>query len=58
MEVDAYLVADPEALELVEPGEGALDDPAGPVQTGAMGGALRAIFGVMPRARRRRRYLS
>jgi hypothetical protein len=29
VEVVAYLVADPESFELVEPGEGPLDDPAG-----------------------------
>jgi len=33
VEVGAYLVADPKALELVEPGEGPLDDPAGLAQT-------------------------
>ncbi|EFE72176.1 predicted protein [Streptomyces viridosporus ATCC 14672] len=27
VEVGSYLVADPEAFELVEPGEGSLDDP-------------------------------
>jgi hypothetical protein len=29
MDVRAYLVADAELFELVEPGEGALDDPPG-----------------------------
>ena len=40
MQVGAYLVADAESLELVEPGEGALDDPAGLPQAGTMGCAL------------------
>lgn len=40
MEVGSYLVAGPQAFELVEPGEGALDDPAGLAQAGPVGGAL------------------
>lgn len=36
MEVGAYLVADPESFELVEPGEGPLDDPAGLAQAGTV----------------------
>ncbi|KUN57832.1 hypothetical protein AQJ46_45750 [Streptomyces canus] len=40
VEVGAYLVADLESLELVEPGEGPLDDPAGLAQSGAMRGAF------------------
>ncbi len=40
MEVGAYLVAGPQAFELVEPGEGALDDPPGLAQAGSVGGAL------------------
>lgn len=40
MKVGAYLVADSESLELVEPGEGPLDDPAGLAQAGAMDCAL------------------
>lgn len=40
MEVGAYLVADPRPLELVEPGEGPLDDPAGSARAGAVGGAF------------------
>lgn len=39
MKVGAYLVTDPQAFELVEPGEGALDDPAGFAQAGAVGRA-------------------
>lgn len=40
MEVGAYLVADSQSLELVEPGEGPLDDPAGLAQSGNVGCAL------------------
>ena len=40
MEVGSYLVAGPQACELVGPGEGALDDPPGPAQAGPVGGAL------------------
>jgi hypothetical protein len=36
MEVGTYLVADPESFELVEPGEGALDNPSCLAQAGAM----------------------
>jgi hypothetical protein len=32
MEVGVYLVADAQAFELVEPGKGPLDDPAGLAQ--------------------------
>lgn len=39
MEVGAYLVADPQAFELVQPGEGPLDDPACLAQAGAVRGA-------------------
>ncbi len=37
MEVSAYLVADPQAVELVQLGEGPLDYPAGPPASGAVG---------------------
>jgi hypothetical protein len=40
VEVGAYLVADPESFELVEPGEGPLDDPTGLAQSGTMSGAF------------------
>ena len=40
MKVGAYLAAYSESLELVEPGEGPFDDPAGLAQAGAMGCAL------------------
>jgi hypothetical protein len=36
VEIGSYLVADPEAFELVEPGEGPLHNPAGLAQAGAM----------------------
>ena len=36
MELRSALVADSESLELVEPGEGALDDPAHLAQPGAV----------------------
>jgi hypothetical protein len=58
MKVGAYLVTDPQAFELVEPGEGPLDDPAVLPRPEPWAVPLRAIFGVMPRARRSRRYLS
>jgi hypothetical protein len=40
VEVGSYLVAGPQAFELVEPGEGSLDDPPGLAQAGPVGGAL------------------
>lgn len=39
MEVGASLVADAEPFELVQPGEGALDDPAHLAQPGSVGGS-------------------
>lgn len=39
MEVHAAFIADAESFELVEPGEGALDDPAGLAEAGAVGDA-------------------
>ena len=38
MDLVAAVVADEQPLELVQPGEGALDDPADTAQAGAMGG--------------------
>ena len=38
MDLCAAVVADEQPFELVEPGEGALDDPAGAAQAGAVGG--------------------
>jgi hypothetical protein len=40
VEVSSYLVADTQAFELVEPGEGALNDPSDPAETGTVDGAL------------------
>lgn len=45
MEISTRLVADPESLELVEPGEGALDNPAGLAQAGAVMGTAAGDFG-------------
>lgn len=39
MKVGAAFVADPQSFELVKPGEGALDDPAGLAQAGTVGDA-------------------
>jgi hypothetical protein len=39
VEIGSSLVAGAEPFELVEPGEGALDDPAHSAQSGAMGDA-------------------
>ena len=39
MEVRAYLVADPQSLELVKPGEGSFNDPTGLAEAGAVGDA-------------------
>jgi hypothetical protein len=39
VEVGASFVADAESFELVEPGEGARDDPADPAEPGAVGNA-------------------
>ena len=39
MEVGSLLVADTESFELMEPGEGPLDDPAGAAKAGAVGNA-------------------
>jgi hypothetical protein len=40
VEVGAYLVADAESFELVKPGEGPFDDPAGLAQAGTVDCAL------------------
>lgn len=58
MEIGASLVAGAEPFELVQPGEGALDDPARLAQSGTVGDAASAINGLMPRFHSRRRYLS
>jgi hypothetical protein len=36
VDLGAAVIADEQPLELVQPGEGALDDPAGPAQPGAV----------------------
>lgn len=56
MEVGAAFVADPQSFEVVEPGEGALDDPAGLAQAGAVSAAP-CDEGLMPRCHSSRRYL-
>jgi hypothetical protein len=45
VEVGSYLVARPQAFELVEPGEGSLDDPAGLAQARSVGGAFAGDLG-------------
>lgn len=45
MEVGPYLVAYAQSLQLLEPGGGPLDDPAGLARSGAWTVPLRAIFG-------------
>ena len=50
MDLVAAVVADEQSLELVQPGEGTLDDPAGAAEAGAVLGLRRAISGVMPRS--------
>lgn len=39
MQISASFVADAEPLELMQPGEGALDDPAHLAQSGTVGDA-------------------
>lgn len=48
MEVGAYLVADAEPFELMQPGEGALDDPSSLAQPGAVRGATAGDLGCDP----------
>ena len=48
----AAVVADPESLELVEPGERTLDDPAGASSPEPCSVWRRAITGLMPAAKR------
>ena len=49
MHLGAAFVADEQPLELVEVGEGALDDPAERAEPGAVFALRRAITGLMPR---------
>ncbi len=48
MDVGAAVVADEQPLEVVEPGEGALDDPAVAAQPGAVLGLAACDFGPDP----------
>ena len=50
--------ASPEAAEVVQPGEGALDDPAPAAEPGAVVGAATGDDRLTPRAHSARRYLS
>ena len=45
MDVGAAVVADEQALELVQPGEGAFDDPAGAAEAGAVVGLAAGDLG-------------
>jgi hypothetical protein len=58
MDLVAAVVADVEPLEVVQPGEGALDDPAGAAEPEPCWVWRRAISGAIPRRRSSRRYLS
>ena len=58
MDLVAAVVADEQPLEVVEPGEGALDDPAGAAEPGAVLGLAAGDLGLDPRLRSSRRYLS
>jgi hypothetical protein len=44
----AAVVADEQAFEVVQPGEGALDDPPGGPEPGAVPSLRRAISGLIP----------
>jgi hypothetical protein len=52
------VVADKQPFELVQPGEGALDDPAIAAQAGAVRGAATGDLGFDAAAACSRRYLS
>lgn len=58
MKIGALLVAGAEPFELVQPGEGALYQPAHLAQSGTVATPRRAIIGLMPHFHSRRRYLS
>jgi len=58
MHLGPSLVADEQALEVVQPGEAAFDDPAGAVKTEPCSVWRRAITGLIPRCQTSRRYLS
>ena len=48
MDLGALVVADEGSFELVEPGEGALDDPAVPSEAGAVVGLTPCDLGLDP----------
>lgn len=50
MDFGAAVVADEQPSELVQPGEGALDDPADAAETGAVRGLLARDHGLDPAA--------
>ena len=58
MDLVAAVVADEQPLVVVEPGEGAVDDPADAAEPGAVFGLTAGDLGFDPRARSPRRYLS
>ena len=58
MDLGAAVVADEQPFELVQPGEGALDDPAVAAEPGAVLGLAARDLGLIPRRRSSRRYLS
>ena len=58
MDLVAAVVADEKSFVVVQPGEGALDDPADPAEAGAVFGLAAGDLGLDPRARSSRRYLS
>jgi hypothetical protein len=58
VDVVATFPSDAKPAEAVEPGDGALDDPAEDVQAGAVRLASFGDRGPVPRCRRSRRYLS
>ena len=58
MDVGAVFVTDEQPFHLVEPAEGALDDPAVAAEPGAVFGLAAGITGLTPSLRTRRRCLS
>ncbi|KOG62086.1 hypothetical protein ADK77_29185 [Streptomyces antibioticus] len=57
VEVGTAFVAGAQSYQLVEPGEGALDDPADLVRAGSVGDAASGDESSMPRCHSRRRCL-
>jgi hypothetical protein len=58
VDVVAAVGADEQSAAVVEPGEGAFDDPAVAAEAGATLGWRRAMIGFTPRRQTSRRYLS